>query len=282
MSKGRGTTVSCQGGRFFLALAGGLAIVFAAAVCVSGCLCAKRPDKTIPLAKTLKVGPFTVTMDKIELYGDHAVLSWHAPRVLPRVEGKPRNFEFGTGRNSFLVGTDGLEYWMVSEPTMERSDDKVSGRITFDAKGLDLSELAKIEVDGARWVVSTDGDVVVQPDRRINFMLPIPSSKRTVEFTLEEPRTGGGKVTLVAVPIEKPYRGKGAVIGSTARIENRAPRQPVRTEMTDDRQAFTFEFAKLPILWRITAVRLDEPGPWVLTLMKSSGKKAGSTSQKKR
>lgn len=253
---------------------GGRAAVLAAVVVTllipavgsAGCTCGRKPDKTLSLARKVQVGPFTVTFVKLELFGDKAILTWSAPKAMPKAKGSPRNFEFATGKDSFLVATDGLEFGTTEEPEVDRSKDILEGRVVFDAQGLDPGKLAKIEIDGARWVIATSGDVVVQPDRKINFAL---SEAPGVEFTLDTPEVGGGRVRLTALPTDKPYRRKGAVIGSTARVEGEDPKAPSGVEIDDQRQVFAFRFDKLPLIWRVTAVRLDNPGPWVVDLRKS-------------
>lgn len=242
-----------------------LVAVLLAALVIVGAACRPKVTSTLALNKSVDVRGFKVTLEKIEIVGGQAILHWSAPKALPKSKEKKRNFEFGTGTNSFLVAADGLQFGMLGRPTIDRSrKDKVAGTIAFDAQGLDLGKLARIEVDGARWVETAAGDVVLSEGSQINVRIG------GAKYLVEKVSKSGRDVAVNIVPQKAPNGSRGAIIGATLRLDKGEAVSPKSIKISDDAQEFIFGLDELPALMRIRAVRLEVPGPWVVELKKAT------------
>jgi hypothetical protein len=243
-----------------------VAVMLVALVAV-GAACRPKVTSTLALNRSVDVRGFKVTLEKIEIAGGQATLSWSAPKALPKSKEAKRNFEFGTSTNSFLVAVDGLQFGMLGQPKIDRKDKAtVKGTMVFDAQGLDLGKLARIEIDGARWVENASGDVVVNEGSMINVRIG------GAKYLLEKVTKSGRDVTVKIVPQKAPNGSRGAVIGATLRLEKGEAAWPKSIKITDDAQEFVFGLDSLPALMRIKAVRMDVPGPWVVELKKTTVK----------
>lgn len=244
-----------------------LVAVLLVALVAFGAACRPKVTSSLALNKSVDVRGFKVTLEKIEIADGQAILHWSAPKALPKSKEKKRNFEFGTGTNSFLVAADGLQFGVLGQTKTDRKDkDRVKGTIAFDAQGLELPKLARIEIEGARWVENASGDVVVNEGSQINVRIG------GAKYLLEKVAKSGREVTVRFVPQRAPNGSRGAIIGATLRPENGEAVWPKSIKISDDAQEFVFGLDKLPALLRIKAVRLDAPGPWVAEMKKTTAK----------
>lgn len=254
---------SCGAVRKAALAAAGITAVLAV-ILATGCSCAKKADKALQLGKTITVGGFPVRVERLEVFGEEAVLTWSAPVSLAVSKTKRRNFEFGTGPESQLVGIDDLRYPARGPSKSEEKEGRVRGTLSFDAAGLDLAKLARIEVDGARWVDDVTAEVTVESGKRTNFSI----GKARFEVVEVVPSGTDVQIRIAMRPGED--GAVGTIIGVTVRPPGGTPTPPTANSDDGEHQTLTFRAsAAKPLPLGISAIRTQEAGPFALTIKKS-------------
>lgn len=244
-----------------------------ALVSVAGCSCAKKPAQSRVLNRVLVVGGFPVTFAKMEVDGDTAMLFWSAPSDLRRSLTKRRHFEFATGSDSSLVGLDGLRLPMRGASVIHYGA-TVTGQVPFDATGLNLKKLARVEINGARWVDDTPVHVLVRPGTRAVFLVGNAS------FQIEQAQVSGGTFTLRIRPTSGYENVTGTILHAFAKVPGKGNVQPSSTSSNADGQTFAFPVTGTgPIVLFIKTLRTETGGPFVL---KVAGVKRTKAAKKKR